>query len=158
MQVPVILLEFDGVLVTTPIWRPVELLADGFMKFNEKAAGNLNRIIELTGAELILTTTHRITYGIDEWCRLLATRGIRAPRISKINEAATISAMSKRAAEIEAWVTKCGVKNYVVIDDDSSINGLPDFIKNRFVQTKPMLGLDDESARKALGILRSRIN
>lgn len=154
MQHAAILLDIDGVLVTTPAWRPVELLPDGFMQFNELDARNLNRIIELTDAEIILTTTHRITYSIEEWRRLLATRGIIATRISKINEVTALSQMGKRATEIEAWVAKNSERNYVIIDDDPSINGLSGFIKDNFVQTKPMLGLDDEAAQKALGILR----
>jgi hypothetical protein len=37
-----ILLDIDGVLEMTPIWRPVEIHSDGFMKLNEKALENLS--------------------------------------------------------------------------------------------------------------------
>lgn len=36
-----ILLDIDGVLVTTPSWKSTEQLSDGFMKFNENAADNV---------------------------------------------------------------------------------------------------------------------
>jgi HAD domain in Swiss Army Knife RNA repair proteins len=61
-----ILLDIDGVLVTTPSWRTTEILSDGFMKFNEAAVTNLRRLITETNADIILTTTHRITYSIGQ--------------------------------------------------------------------------------------------
>ena len=42
-----VLLDIDGVLVTTPPWKSVELLSDGFMKFNETAVKNLNLLVQL---------------------------------------------------------------------------------------------------------------
>ena len=38
-----------------------------FMKFNERTAVNLQRLITETQADIILTTTHRNTYSIDVW-------------------------------------------------------------------------------------------
>lgn len=153
-QRTVILLDIDGVLVTTPAWRPVEQLADGFMCFNEGAAKNLNSLLELTEAEIVLTTTHRISYSLDEWYGIFAARGIKLTSIAKVNDAKALNAVTKRADEVEAWIALNRDANYVIIDDDSSINGLPEFMKDRFVQTKPMLGLNDEAARGALFILR----
>ncbi|GAA4023954.1 hypothetical protein GCM10022409_04810 [Hymenobacter glaciei] len=150
----VILLDIDGVLVTTPSWRKVELLADGFMKFNEKAASNLAHILKQTNASIVLTTTHRITYSVDEWIVLLKTRGIHSPTISKINNVESIAEMADRATEISIWVAKKGfTERFVIIDDDLSINGLPPEIKKRCVLTKPMIGLDTEATENALAIL-----
>ncbi|MFD1469566.1 HAD domain-containing protein [Hymenobacter caeli] len=151
-----ILLDIDGVLVTTPVWRAVELHGDGFMEFNGRAAKNLADILDETGADIILTSTHRISYSVEEWKVLLMTRGIKPTALAKINGLVALDAMRDRAAEIEAWVNGPGVgKNYVIIDDDLSINRLSSVIKNRFVLTKPMIGLDEAAALKALNILRN---
>jgi 16S rRNA C1402 (ribose-2'-O) methylase RsmI len=149
-----ILLDIDGVLVTTPIWKPVELHSDGFLKFNEKASQNLAKLIDETKASIILTSTHRINYSISEWYKLLETRGIKPTSISKINEISTIAEMENRATEIKNWVEiNHGKEPFVVIDDDLSINGLPENIKNKCVLTKPMIGLNEEVMKKALEIL-----
>lgn len=152
----IILLDIDGVLVTTPAWRAVELHADGFMKFNERAAKNLAGILDETGAGVILTTTHRINYSVEEWKVLLMTRGIKPDSLAKINGVTSSDAMVNRGTEIEEWVHEHGVgKNYVIIDDDLSINRLPIDIKSRFVLTKPMIGLDEAATMKVVDILRN---
>ncbi|MBO2012552.1 HAD domain-containing protein [Hymenobacter negativus] len=150
----VILLDIDGVLVTTPVWRVVELEPDGFMKFNEKAAKNLARIIDETDASIVLTTSHRINYSLEEWKVLLNTRGIIPSSIEKVNDSSVLNHNQDRGREIEDWVSRGGYeKNYVIIDDDLSINELPAEIKSRFVQTMPMIGLDEDATVKALAIL-----
>ena len=152
-----ILLDIDGVLVTTPAWRTAELDTDGFLRFNEKAAKNLARIIDETNAAIVLTTTHRINYSVDEWKEIFKVRGIHPFSVSKLNDIKTIGDMADRATEIKEWVDKQTDRQpYVIIDDDLSINGLPLTIKGKCVLTKSMLGLDEESTIKALDILRSK--
>ena len=149
-----ILLDIDGVMVTTPSWRIPELHADGFLKFNEQAAKNLASIIDQTNAEIVLTTTHRISYSIDQWIKIFQLRGINPVSVAKINDAESLSAMFIRAVEIKEWVDSGETdEKFVVIDDDLSINDLPDYIKNKCVLTKPMIGLDNEVMEKALEIL-----
>jgi HAD domain in Swiss Army Knife RNA repair proteins len=85
-----ILLDIDGVLVTTPSWKSVELLTDGFMKFNETAIQNLNFLCQNRFVEIVLTSTHRISYDEDVWKEIFAFRGLYFNQISKINKASTI--------------------------------------------------------------------
>ena len=47
-----------------------------------------------------------------------------------------------------------GLTKYVVIDDDLSINGLPNSIKEKCVLTKPLIGLDEEAMYKVMSILK----
>ncbi|RSK36330.1 HAD domain-containing protein [Hymenobacter metallilatus] len=81
-----ILLDIDGVLVTTPIWRKAEVLADGFLKFDENASKNLADIISATNSSIVLTTTHRINFSLEQWYLLFEARGVVASNIVKINE------------------------------------------------------------------------
>ena len=151
----IILLDIDGVLVTTPSWRSTEILADGFMKFNDKAATNLQRLITETKAGIILTTTHRNIYSIDTWKSIFKQRGILINSISKLNDKDPIQTMVDRATEIKEWFGNGGNKhNFVIIDDDLSLNGLPTALKDRCVMTRPLIGLDEEATTNALKILQ----
>lgn len=153
----IILLDIDGVLVTTPSWKPSEISSDGFLSFNERAAKNLARLVDETNAAIVLTTTHRINYSIEQWKTLLHTRGINPASISKINNIEQLAAMPDRATEIKNWIdNNLDVNSFVVIDDDTSINRLPEFIKRKCVITKSMIGLDDEATVQALRILYNK--
>ena len=149
-----ILLDIDGVLVTVPAWRSVKLLSDGFLEFNERAVKNLIKLINETKASIVLTTTHRFNYSVPEWKELLKTRGINPSSISKVNELESLSDIAYRSVEIEQWINlHTDITNYVIIDDDLSLNGLPLAIKQKCVLTKPLIGLDDEATEKAFKIL-----
>jgi len=152
----VILLDLDGVLITTPSWRAVETEPDGFFKFDARATANLATILDKTDAALVLTTSHRIHYSLAEWAAFLKARGLAPAAISKVNDRTTLSPVGSRADEVAAWVTTHGTHaNYVVLDDDLSLHGLPLAIKSRCVITKPLLGLDADATQQALHILRS---
>lgn len=148
-----ILLDMDGVLVTVPSWRKVEIGPDGFMLFNEKAAKNLADILSKTNASIVLTTTHRINYNIEKWLEILAVRGLKLESITKVNSVGSISLMGSRASEIEEWVNNNALENYVIIDDDLSIENLPESIKSRWVKTNPMIGIDEQAKQAVLQIL-----
>ena len=150
-----ILLDIDGVLVTTPSWKQVEQLADGFMKFSEVAVANLATLYKETNASIVLTTTHRINYSESQWKEIFKLRGLNFETISKLNDKTEISQLLDRATEIKEWTKSNPVDtNYVIIDDDLSINSLDDSIKERWVATKPLIGFDRDSKDKALQILK----
>ena len=48
----VILLDLDGVLITTPPWKQDELHDDGYSNFNYLAVDNLNKLLSIADAEL----------------------------------------------------------------------------------------------------------
>ncbi|MDP1801500.1 MAG: HAD domain-containing protein [Bacteroidota bacterium] len=149
-----ILLDIDGVMVTTPAWKKAEIHEDGFLMFNSTAADNLSRLIAETNASIILTTTHRISFSDNDWQQILERRGIKVSNVSKINNCSTIQEMPDRATEIKQWVdNKMDNEPFVIIDDDSSLNGLPLNIKAKWVKTSSLIGFDKESADTAKLIL-----
>jgi rubrerythrin len=151
-----ILLDIDGVLVTTPSWQPTEQLSDGFMKFNQAAVENLAIVYKETNASIVLTTTHRINFDEAKWKDIFRTRGLNFQTITKLNNKTKIDQLADRATEIREWVEQNGQKeNYVIIDDDSSLNGLTDDIKERWVSTKQLIGFDKDAKVKTLNILTS---
>jgi len=148
-----ILLDIDGVLVTTPSWQKPEFLPDGFMKFNDKSVKNLAFILDKTKASIVLTTTHRVYHSIDNWKTLLANRGIVSSEITIINNKTSLADFADRATEIKEWVDLYGDNNkYVIIDDDSSLQDLPMAIKRNWVKTNPLIGLDDEATDKVMAL------
>jgi hypothetical protein len=150
----VILLDIDGVLVTEPPWKKVESDVDGFMLFNKQSATNLATILSETNASVVLTSTHRINFELEKWIQIFAKRGLNIHSISKLNDKRSLAEMLDRGTEIKEWVDQNNlVKNYVIIDDDTSINGLSQSIKDKWVITKPFIGIDEEVKQKVLKLL-----
>lgn len=152
----VILLDIDGVLVTEPAWKKVETGLDGFMLFNKRSAENLAFILAATNAAVVLTTTHRISFSVERWLEIFSLRGIEINNISKLNTKQSLAEMQDRGTEIKDWVDNNGYENYVIIDDDPSINNLPNAIKQRWISIKPYVGIDEEAKQKALDILLNK--
>ena len=150
-----ILLDFDGVMVTTPTWRSVERLEDGFMAFNSYCVANLARVLSITPADIVLTTTHRIHHSEAEWYQLLLNRGIKTDKVSKVNSASTFKDLSIRCIEVLEWVDAHSSENFVIIDDDKSLRDLPTDIKARWVETNFHQGLTKLDSDRVLDILLS---
>jgi 16S rRNA C1402 (ribose-2'-O) methylase RsmI len=150
-----ILLDIDGVLVTTPSWKTVEQHEDGFMKFNEEASRNLAELLRNTGAQVVLTTTHRITHSVDKWIDIFRKRGIPVTKLTKLNALTAIEEMKDRGAEILEWAQNIPVNSkYVILDDDLSINNLPNQIKDKWVKTQSLIGFNKECLEQAIKILQ----
>lgn len=146
-----IFLDIDGVMVTTPPWKRVEILDDNFSNFNQRASRNLQNIIFETNAAIVLTTSHKFKFSISQWKNIFKKRGINSKDIRRIN---SDSLKMSRKDEIINWLSKHdGDANYVIIDDDKSLNDLPNHIKQRCVITDSLIGLDDNKALEAIKIL-----
>ena len=146
----IILLDIDGVLETTPSWKKVELATDGFMKLNKICVENLATFISLTSASVVLTTTHRINYTEAQWEEIFKARGLVFDSISKLNDKTAINQLLEKGIEIQEWAETFGTgKNYIIIDDDLSLNKMPSSIKERWIATQPHIGFDKEALDKA---------
>ena len=148
-----ILLDIDGVLVPANSWRKPEFMDDGFPVFNSRSVKALQRILSETNASVLLTTSHKTKYNVSQWRELLKSRGISAKSIHRLT---TNSLHTSRKDEILQWYTKKHVSSeeFVIIDDDKMLNGLPEDIKNKLVLTSPSIGLTDDLADYAISILR----
>jgi len=147
-----ILLDIDGVMLSASSWKPVEKLDDGFSNFSPRAVSNLQRIISETGASIILTTSHKSTYSLYQWHNIFKKRGINVSIVGKLDDNTTFLS---RKEEILNWQFKNkGINDYVIIDDDKSLNGLPSIIKEKVVLTSPMVGLTNDDALSAIKTLK----
>ena len=147
-----ILLDIDGVMLSASCWKPVERLDDGFSNFSPRAVSSLQRIISETGASIVLTTSHKSTYSLPQWHKIFKKRGIHVSIVGKLDDNTTFLS---RKEEILNWQLKNkGINDYVIIDDDKSLNGLPINIKEKVVLTSPMVGLTNDDALSAIETLR----
>ncbi|MDR6785266.1 hypothetical protein ABIE26_003965 [Pedobacter africanus] len=148
-----ILLDIDGVMVPANSWRRPEFREDGFPAFTSKSVEALNRIISETNADLILTTSHKSKYSLPQWKNIFKNRGIEVKSIKRLT---ANDANQDRKGEILRWFKKrkSNDGDFVIIDDDKMLNGLPVTLKENLVLTSPSVGLTDELADTAIAKLK----
>lgn len=119
-----ILLDIDGVMVPANSSRSLEILNDGFPVFERRSVQALEKIIFETDAGILLTTSHKFRYSIAQWRDIFKLRGISVNGIDRLGDS---TADSNRKGEILTWYnTTIGFhKDFVIIDDDKSLNTLP---------------------------------
>lgn len=139
-----LLLDIDGVMETSPAWKTPQFLADGFYQFNAVSQENLKEIVAQFQPEIVLTTTHRVNYTLEEWRQIFKSRSIDITKISKINEAKNSTELRKRNVEIEAWFDQNEKANFIILDDDKSLYALPKVIKDHWIRIDPLLGITSE--------------
>jgi len=148
----VIFLDIDGVLRTYEsdfLWseklgQPIPELYK--RHFSPDALENLNYITLLTGAKIVITSTWRLFYTLDELKFLFKQRGFRGDIIGVTN------ILDTRGEEIVEWLNDHKIDNFVVIDDSIKdiVNRIP-FVK--VIKCDPLKGLNDEIFDKVIEIL-----
>ncbi len=134
-----IFLDIDGVMVPAKSWKRPEILKDGFPEFSIGSVSALNLILSKS-VKLILTTSHKSSYSINEWKFIFKNRGIELTQIVSLEENST---GLSRKDELLRWFNKNIVNEpFVIIDDDKSLNGLPDYLKKHLLLTSPIIGLN----------------
>uniref|UniRef100_UPI00404A0FBF HAD domain-containing protein n=1 Tax=Flavobacterium sp. TaxID=239 RepID=UPI00404A0FBF len=146
-----ILLDIDGVMVPIKSWKAPAFLNDGFPAFSSMAVQSLQKIISATNADILLTTSHKSRYSIDEWKDIFKNRGLEVNQIYRMKEN---TSFLNRKDEIMNWVHATDeLPNFIILDDDKSLNGLPSSIKSKLIQTDNFIGLTDELADEALKLI-----
>lgn len=134
-------LDIDGVMVPAKGWKTPEFLNDGFPAFSNKATSTLQSLIS-EDVTIMLTTSHKSKFSIDEWKSIFKNRGINIEKIKSLPE--NFDNLSRKD-EIVNWFNVNNVdEDFVIIDDDKSLNELPGFLKENLVQTSPYIGLTEE--------------
>ena len=143
-----IYLDIDGVMVPANSWRKLEILEDNFPEFSSRAVKSLDKIISRTNAEIVLTTSHKHKYSLNEWENIFKRRHICVDKIERLPENTNDL---NRKEELIQWFKKTDLKEeFIIIDDDKSLNGLPDFLKDKLIQPSASVGLTDDLANQAL--------
>jgi len=148
-----ILLDIDGVLVPAKSWSPPPYANDGFYMFNKKSVEALNLIIVRSKASIVLTTSHKHSFTLEKWTSLLESRGVIVNGLKRLKENTN---HLTRQEEINNWYSSGeNVQEFVIIDDDKTLNNLPVHLKSRLVQTKPLIGLTSMHVEDAIEKLRA---
>lgn len=136
-----IFLDIDGVMVPAKGWKVPDQLDDGFSAFSSKATHALQSLIS-GDTTLILTTSHKSNYSIAEWIDIFKKRGIEIENIKCLENNSVTN--RNRKEEILNWFnTNSITEDYIIIDDDTSLNSLPEHLKDHLLLTSPLIGLTD---------------
>lgn len=117
----VLFLDIDGVL---------NILSEGRDKygqiFNKHFEDNLRKIVETTGADIVISSTWRLS-GLDFIRNMWKERGIAG----NVIDVTPTTKERIRGVEIDMWLKRHDVDTYVIIDDDSDMlpEQMPYFIK-----------------------------
>lgn len=144
-------LDIDGVMVPANAWRKPELLEDGFPEFSPKAVSALGRILSNSSATIVLTTSHKSKYTLKEWKNIFKRRNIPVLKITRLPE--NKQHLNRKEELLRYFAAKEQVSNFLIIDDDKSLNALPNSLKDKLIQTSGSVGLTDDLADKALDII-----
>ena len=157
MQTPIVFLDIDGVLNSTRWYAQLasDRPRDAATGESEILAGLidpacvacLNRLLEQTGASVVVSSSWRKTHALDEIAMMLSARGFRGQIIGATPSNETMS----RGLEIAAWLTEHTDNNlaYVVLDDENAEGLLPEAV----ICTSEETGLTDVEVLQAVRVL-----
>ncbi len=156
----IIFLDIDGVLRThksdlewseklnTSIYRGVNRL------FDKELVDNLNEVIFLTKAKIVVTSNWRIHLSLDELQKIFKDRGVIGEVIGKTGlghlKSGSPIPIGNRGLEIQDWLNSNSFTKYLVIDDQITdiINIIPGW---KVIKVNPQIGFVD--VERALDIL-----
>jgi hypothetical protein len=108
----------------------------------------VNRIVERTGAKIVISSTWRVTDGMERVSVVLRAHGFAGEIIG-----GTPVTSGTRGGEIKAWLDESsGVTSFVALDDATDM----DPVRKRHVATSMEHGLLDVHVEEACTILARR--
>lgn len=110
--------------------------------------GRLNRILEATDARIVISSSWRNLFTIEQLRRMFSQHGITRRIIARTGD------LNHRGNEIQEWLTENEslVRRFIVIDDD--IWQLEEFEANgRMIHTNTALGLTEQEVTRAIQLL-----
>ncbi|KXX71161.1 HAD domain-containing protein [Flammeovirga sp. SJP92] len=151
MRKPTLILDLDGVLITTPMWKADEIDADGYSKFNANCVTNLNKLLSVFECDIILSSTRRTVKKLDEFNEIFKYRQINCPIKSFLP---IYDHCKNRKEEIEQYINESDIVDFLIIDDDKSLNSLNPSIQNKLVRTELIKGFNEEKLNEAIRIIK----
>ena len=141
-----LILDLDGVLITNPSWKADRIDSDGYSEFNKSCVENLNRLITLVEFDIWLSSTRRTVKTLTEFNLIFKNRGIKKEIVGFLPE---YTDCKNRKEEILKFIAEFKVLNFLIIDDDKSLNGLESEIKEKLILTELMKGFNLERLNEA---------
>jgi len=150
-----IFLDIDGVMVPAKGWKSPELLDDGFPAFSNRASCVLQSLIS-EETTIMLTTSHKSNYTIDEWKGIFRKRGINVEKIKSLD--INVDNLSRKDEILNWFIVNKTNEDFIIIDDDKSLNSLPNSLKENLILTSPFIGLTDEHLENVRAILNKDLH
>jgi hypothetical protein len=149
-----IFLDIDGVMVPAKSWASPVILEDGFPDFSAKATNTLRNLIS-EDVTIMLTTSHKWRYSIETWKTIFAKRGILLHKLDRLDD--NVSHLNRKD-EIMQWIDAHHQhEDFVILDDDTSLNDLPDLLKKHLILTSPIIGLTENHLEAVKSMMNKRV-
>ena len=162
----VIFLDIDGVLnseKTCKEWHDKtgkggyggwldeeDVCTDENIKWGIDLFSNLKKIVDETGAVIVISSTWRRHFSIKKFKEMFSVYGWdNAPIIEKT----CYVVHGNRGSEVQSWMQGKDITSYVILDDST------DFLEEQFdyfVNTDFMVGLSEKDADLAINILNNK--
>ncbi|WP_397362273.1 HAD domain-containing protein [Olleya sp. R77988] len=142
-----LILDLDGVLITNPSWKADRIHSDGYSEFNKSCVENLNRLLTLAEFDIWLSSTRRTVKTLNEFNLIFKNRGIKKDIVGFLPE---YTDCRNRKEEILKFITEFQASDFLIIDDDKSLNGLESGIKESLILTELTKGLNSEKLKEAI--------
>lgn len=146
-----IFLDIDGVMVPAKGWKIPELLEDGFPCFSVAATQVLQKIMS-EQTTLVLTSSHKSNYTLEEWKNIFSRRGIVVQRLKSLDK--NVNHLNRKDEVLNWFATQPVDQNFVILDDDKSLNALPSHLKDHLVLTSSLIGLSEEHLVQIEAVLK----
>ena len=137
-----IFLDIDGVMAPAKSWQRPDILEDGFVDFSSKAVSVLQDVLaQNPNSTIILTTSHKSRFSLSQWKIIFERRGLNVNKLESLND---YTDFQSRKVEILNWFDSNDIhEDFIIIDDDKSLNDLPTFYKDRLILTSSLVGLNE---------------
>ena len=137
-----IFLDIDGVMAPAKSWQRPDILEDGFVDFSSKAVSVLQDVLaQNADTTIILTTSHKSRFSLSQWKIIFERRGLKVNKLESLNDN---NDFQSRKVEILNWFESNDIhEDFIIIDDDKSLNDLPTFYKDRLILTSSLVGLNE---------------
>ena len=137
-----IFLDIDGVMAPAKSWQRPDILEDGFVDFSSKAVRVLQDVLaQNADTTIVLTTSHKSRFSLSQWKIIFERRGLNVNKLESLNDNTDFQS---RKVEILNWFDSNDIdEDFIIIDDDKSLNDLPTFYKDRLILTSSLVGLNE---------------
>ncbi|HEX2568852.1 MAG TPA: HAD domain-containing protein [Polyangia bacterium] len=149
----IIFLDLDGVLVTARLLRRItaerESLADAL---DSRAVALLNDLVARADARIVISSSWRELFNLDELTQLLGSAGLQGPilDVTPIGLPAAGAKTAVRGHEIQQWLDQHpNVSAFVILDDAADLAHLEPWL----IRTDIEEGLQPHHVERALALL-----
>jgi hypothetical protein len=156
----IIFLDIDGVLVTRNSikYQYLNFPEEDDIRFSKKAVKNLNKLIRLTKAKIVISSTWRLLHSLEDLKTIFKKQGLVGTIISTTSiDKATVEEDIPRGQKITDWLEQNSeIEQYVIIDDDVQADCIQ-FHPYNCVETSYKRGFSPEDRfNEALAILNEK--